>query len=97
MCVVTILWVRCLFLIDQSVKDCLIIMIGDEDHVIRMKIADTMTTLYESSKALMSCDHQEAIYQQITNTLQIIITLNVSKQYIVEYIDEYKLSRCNFL
>ena len=53
-------------------------MIGDEDHVIRMKIADTMTTLYKSNEGLMSCDHQEAIYQQVTNTLQIIITLNVS-------------------
>ena len=53
-------------------------MIGDVDHLIRMKIADTMATLYRAGETAMSCDQQEAIYQQVTTTLQNIITLNVS-------------------
>ena len=65
-------------MVDQSLKDCLIIMIGDVDHLIRMRIADTMATLYGAGETVMSCDQQEAIYQQVTNTLQNIITLNVS-------------------
>lgn len=53
-------------------------MISDVDHLIRMRIADTMATLYGAGEALMSCDQQEATYHQVTNTLQDIITLNVS-------------------
>ena len=52
-------------------------MIGDVDHWIRMRIADTMATLYGAGGTLMSCDQQEAIHQQITNALLDIITLNV--------------------
>ena len=63
---------------DQSLKDCLIIMVGDVDHLIRMKIADTMSTLYGTGETMLSCDHQEAIYQQVTNALLDLITLNVS-------------------
>ena len=53
-------------------------MVGDVDHLIRMKIADTMLTLYGAGETMMSCDHQEAIYQQVTNALLDLITLNVS-------------------
>ena len=53
-------------------------MVGDVDHLIRMKIADTMTTLYGPGETLMSCDQQEAIYQQVTNALLDLISLNVS-------------------
>ena len=73
-----ILYVYTFCCIDQSLKDCLIVMIGDMDHLIRMRIADTMTTLYGAGEELMSCDQQEATYHQVTNTLQNIITLNVS-------------------
>ena len=66
---------------DQSLKNCLITMIGDADHLIRMRVADTMPTLYRASEGLMSCDQQEAIYQQITDTLQDISTLNVSTSF----------------
>ena len=53
-------------------------MVGDVDHLIRMKIADTMSTLYGAGETMMSSDHQEAIYQQVTNALLDLITLNVS-------------------
>ena len=53
-------------------------MIGDVDHLIRMRVADTMATLYRADEGLMSCDQQEAIYQQVTDALQDISTLNVS-------------------
>ena len=75
-------------IVDQSLKDCLIIMIGDVDHLIRMRIADTMATLYGAGEALMSCDQQEAIYQQVTNTLQNIITLNVSMYSVIDVFDQ---------
>ena len=79
---------------DQSLKDCLIIMVGDVDHLIRMKIADTMTTLYGAGETLMSCDQQEAIYQQVNNALLDLISLNVSIIISFLFVINYALYLC---
>lgn len=69
-------------------------MVGDVDHLIRMKIADTMTTLYGAGETLMSCDQQEAIYQQVNNALLDLISLNVSIIISFLFVINYALYLC---
>ena len=54
-------------------------MSGDADHIVRMKVANSMSTLYEAGRVDMSCEQQGAIYLQVTETLQNISSLNVRK------------------
>lgn len=57
-------------------------MIGDVDHLIRMRVADTMTIIYGCGETILSHDQQETISHQITNALQNIITFNVTQYYV---------------
>ena len=52
-------------------------MSGDTDHIVRMKVANTMSTLYGVGRVDMSCQQQGAIYRQVTDSLQNISLLNV--------------------
>jgi len=72
------LYTYLLYFVDQLLQGCLIAMSGDADHIVRMKVANTMSTLYGVGRVNMSCEQQGAIYLQVTNTLQNISSLNVS-------------------